>query len=227
MMKFFDLDGVIIDSIKECYEVSKQVFFNNRKFYHNPRDYKRLFFHNRGLVRPAGEYMVLHQTIEEFLNSSTGDFESLFQKKLKSSSKKDLDSFEKDFFIKRLEFQNSDMELWLELNPLTSLGKLLSVKKISDISIITTKNQSASEVLLSHYGIHVDEIFSNNQIKSFGTKGRLISYILDKREIDKALFLDDSAEHLDTVDDKRVDCFFADWGYGKNTNFKVFDMDFL
>ena len=37
-----------------------------------------------------------------------------------------------------------------------------------------------------------------------------------------ALFLDDAVEHLDTIKDRRVKCFFADWGYGENSSYEVY-----
>ena len=47
--------------------------------------------------------------------------------------------------------------------------------------------------------------------------------VLDKFEIKEAVFLDDAIEHLETVNDPRVICLFADWGYGENSNFKICD----
>ena len=76
---------------------------------------------------------------------------------------------------------------------------------------------------MEHYSIPVVDIFSNQDIKMYENKGHLISNVMDDRNLSRAIFLDDSTYHLDTVHDMRVDCYFADWGYGKNTNYPVFN----
>ena len=48
---------------------------------------------------------------------------------------------------------------------------------------------------------------------------------MDQANEKQALFVDDAAEHLDTVDDKRVKCCFADWGYGQNSGYQVFHQE--
>ena len=45
--------------------------------------------------------------------------------------------------------------------------------------------------------------------------------ILDKMNKNNAIFIDDAIEHLETVADRRVDCYFADWGYGENKDYNV------
>ena len=48
-----------------------------------------------------------------------------------------------------------------------------------------------------------------------------------ENQFDKAIFIDDAQEHLDTVFNKNVNCFFADWGYGqKNKKYKLFEKNY-
>ena len=126
-----------------------------------------------------------------------------------------LDRFEFLFFSKRTYYQKTNFLKWVELNPITDFGNYLISRNNEDIYIVTTKNRFATEALLKHYKISVREIFANDEIKTFGTKGKLISNILDRESIDQAYFIDDSISHLETVDDNRIKCFFADWGYGE------------
>ena len=56
MIYFIDLDGVIIDSAKECYLVSKFVYYKNKKFSYDEDKYSKLFYKYRGLVGPAGGF---------------------------------------------------------------------------------------------------------------------------------------------------------------------------
>ena len=80
----------------------------------------------------------------------------------------------------------------------------------------------AAKKILNFYKIRVDKIYSNDEVRDSGTKGKLIKEIMDEMNAIDGMFLDDSVEHLDTVDDDRVKCYFADWGYGVNTNYPLF-----
>ena len=48
MIKFLDFDGVIVNSIDECYVVSKDVYFGYSSFLYNEKEYKALFYKYRG-----------------------------------------------------------------------------------------------------------------------------------------------------------------------------------
>lgn len=51
-----------------------------------------------------------------------------------------------------------------------------------------------------------------------GSKGELLNLILEKSMFQKKVFIDDTTEHLDMVKNENIQCFFADWGNGNNTN---------
>ena len=65
MIFFFDLDGVIIDSAKECYLISKLVYYNDKEFTYEENLYSKLFYKHRGLVGNAGGFQILHTLIEK------------------------------------------------------------------------------------------------------------------------------------------------------------------
>ena len=52
-MTFLDFDGVIIDSIEECYQVSFETYYAYADFAFSRSEYKNLFYKYRGLVGPA------------------------------------------------------------------------------------------------------------------------------------------------------------------------------
>ena len=39
-------------------------------------------------------------------------------------------------------------------------------------------------------------------------KGEIISSIMDEKNLKEAIFIDDSQDHLKSVNDKRVNCFY-------------------
>jgi len=220
---FFDLDGVVIDSIEECYVVSKGLYFEHSEYNYDNDKYKEIFYKHRGLVKPAYEYLVLHKSIEKYLSNTNLNFENIFVSELNNTNEQEKLDFEKNFFCKRSKFIENEPQKWLSMNKLTKFGKKLKSNCYSPFYIITTKNFDATIFLLKHYKICPVEIFTNNDIKKFGSKGSLISKFLDKENISKAFFIDDAVEHLDSVNDERIDCYFAHWGYGKNTNFRIFN----
>ncbi|MDA9729471.1 hypothetical protein N9V06_00630 [SAR86 cluster bacterium] len=223
MIKFIDLDGVIIDSIHECFSISLQAFYGKKNF-KKYEETKNLFFEYRGLVNPAKEYLVLMQSIDNFrkkINQKVS-FRDEFKFLNNKISKEDKLKFEKKFFSLRKEYQKNDIKAWMELNPLTDFGKTLVNKKLENHFIITAKNYDASKIILDFYKIKVSKIFAKDDIEEYGNKGTLISSILDKYGKNKAIFIDDHTDNLDFVCDSRVNCYFANWGYGTNSSYPIY-----
>lgn len=213
-----DLDGVIIDSIEECFQVSKEVYYGFNQFPFDEDLYKNMFFQFRGLVGPACEYLILHQFLNKHYFHNDELIEDNYEKIKNEIDEKTYSEFEYLFFSRRSYYQKTDFIKWVESNPITEFGKNLISRNNKDIFIVTTKNRFATEALLSHYNISVKSIYVNDDIKTFGSKGNLISHLLDQEKAIEAYFIDDSVFHLETVNDNRIKCFFADWGYGKNRN---------
>lgn len=221
------MDGVIIDSIEECYNVSKDAYYKTKPFIYSDAIYKHLFFKYRGYVRPPYEYFCLHDAIEHFINRQFNDLEFVmyFKKCSKKFKHEDKLAFEENFFSIRLDYQRNDFDSWIKMNPLTLFGETLKAKNNLNTIIITTKNMQAAKEILNYYNIGVDKIYSNYEVRYSGNKGKLIKEIMDNANAQDAIFVDDSVEHLDTVDDDRVKCYFADWGYGINSIYPLYKIN--
>ena len=63
-----DLDGVIIDSIEECF-INSMLTYNGINKKNNIE--KILFYKNRGLVGPAFQYYYLMKSIYRYINNRT------------------------------------------------------------------------------------------------------------------------------------------------------------
>jgi phosphoglycolate phosphatase-like HAD superfamily hydrolase len=221
---FLDFDGVIVDSVKECYIVSRDVFFAGSLEGKESSEHERLFYQYRGLVKPAHQYLFLHQAIASYISESSSGVIELFNEKEKTTSLSEIESFETDFFSRR-EFYQRDLEDWLKMNPLTDYGKFLQGKNLNKYYIVTTKNKKSVELLLAHYEIGIEKIYDKEYCKIPGGKGAVISQIMGKNSMDSSFFVDDVVGHLETVKDKRVKCFFASWGYGINKGYPVFNKE--
>jgi hypothetical protein len=156
------MDGVIIDSIEECYSVSKDAYYESKSFIYSEDRYKKIFFKYRGHVRPPYEYFCLHDAIEHFYDKQFDDlqFINFFNNNSKKFQYDDKAAFEETFFTIRLDHQNNDFDSWIKMNPLTSFGETLKSKNNANTYVITTKNMQAAKKILNFYKIGVDKIYS-------------------------------------------------------------------
>lgn len=218
-----DFDGVLVDSIEECFQVARTAFFGFAATPVDEKSIRKLFFKYRGVVRPPYEYLLLFQAIaaagyRDVKDEILGYFVELQQ----SLSTQDRDIFEAVFFQVRAVKQK-DIKAWVMLSPLTKYGKSLRGKELEDTVIVTTKDRYSVEQLLINNNIHVTRIYDRDDYKKFGNKGEIITNFLnDNSQYDSAIFVDDAVEHLDSVNDPRVKCYFADWGYGENSEYEIF-----
>jgi phosphoglycolate phosphatase-like HAD superfamily hydrolase len=222
---FLDVDGVIINSIDECYLISSEVYFKEFKSKSPDPRTKELFYQHRGLVRPVYQYMVLFQAIESVQQGNESNIEQKFIELNQSSQVGDNNRFENLFFDLRKKYQ-ADLASWVRMNPLTLFGQTLKEKNLLNTFFITTKDKVSVEHISRHYSIRVSGIFEKEIYSRLGSKGKIITKFLnDHHNYDSAVFVDDAVEHLDTVDDSRIKCYFADWGYGNNRNYPEYTPD--
>ena len=76
--------------------------------------------------------------------------------------------------------------------------------------------------MLRHFGIRLKNIFDKNDYNKMGSKGDIITNILNRTKYREAIFIDDSIDHLKSVNDSRVKCYLADWGYTINDTNGIF-----
>ena len=66
---FLDFDGVIVDSIEECYIVSFDTYFRNDSFQFDNDEYRKLFDEYRYLVGPVHQFKSLHELIVQLITN--------------------------------------------------------------------------------------------------------------------------------------------------------------
>ena len=215
---FFDFDGVICDSIHECFEVSFNAFYKYNQTVKEKSQIRDLFFEYRGLVGPAWQYYYLH----DVLNNYNDNFENEFMNSISNSNDKTKREFQNEFFKERAQFKKNNFDGWIRLNPLTKLGNSLIGKAANNSYIITTKDKDSVELILNYFNIEMVEIFSKEEFEKFQTKGKIIDFIMNKSSYEKGVFIDDHVGHLDSVDNDKVECYFEERGYGINTSYPVY-----
>ena len=221
-----DFDGVIVDSIKECYKVSLDSYYGINGLTYNKQEYKKLFYKYRYLAGPVYQFMSLHGLLEKIINNNLNESDSIkLFKKIDSEYTPELKKeYEYNFFQNR-QFYKHQMNKWLEMHKLTNFGKVLQqIEDFKDYYIITTKDKDSVKLLCDHFSININNVFSKDDYNSFGSKGKIISNFIDNSKYESAIFVDDSVKHLDSVNDARVKLFFANWGYDINNNkYKIYD----
>tara|TARA_B100001057_G_scaffold80535_1_gene75779 strand:- start:12604 stop:13296 length:693 start_codon:yes stop_codon:yes gene_type:complete len=223
---FLDFDGVIVDSIKECYLVSKDTYFGFINNYKSNKEYEKLFHKYRYLVGPVPQYMVLHRVLDDFCNNKIMEIQiKKHFKKLEKDLSNSIKNHYEYIFFKTRDFYKKDLKKWVELHSLTMFGKTLQNKVLgTNYNILTTKDKKSVELLCDFYNINISNIFSNKEYNLNGSKGKIISDFIDRTQYESAIFIDDSVHHLNTVKDKRVKLYFANWGYDKSPNkYEVYD----
>ncbi len=212
-----DLDGVIIDSIHECFKISITTYYD----YQSPSIIplvEKLFYKYRGMVGPAFEYYYLMCSISQFIKNDQIDLGDYFANLKKMNISKEAINFETQFFANRRKFQEENINEWVSLNPLTHFGEYLKKNYLNNMIIVTTKNTDSAKQIMKHHQIHPQDIYGNDEVKKAGSKGNLLNTILNQSPFEKMIFIDDSVEHLNTVKNKSIQCYFADWGYGEKNN---------
>ena len=127
------------------------------------------------------------------------------------------------FFFKNREKKISqNFNDWIKLNPLTDFGNYIKLNTPKNLIIITTKDRNSAKKILKYYDISYQKMYSNESIKSYGSKGSILNMHMQTFNIKKIYFIDDHVKHLDSVKNEDIKCFFADWGYGLNSNYPVF-----
>jgi phosphoglycolate phosphatase-like HAD superfamily hydrolase len=208
-----DFDGVICDSIKECCNTSYTAF---RTLYANdgfpskiPIDWVKLFYINRGLVRPASDYLRLWKWIVDDTKSTAITLQNLDQI---YCSKAELRDFRTLFLQFRWKSIQEDPKSFVRDNPfyreILEIWKSIPFPKY----IVTTKDEKSTRFLLDNYQFEISGLFT----LSFGPKPNALQDISRIHQIDisHVRFVDDNPEHIKNCSSTGATCGLIGWGYG-------------
>ena len=210
---FLDFDGVICDSLPECYAVSLAAYYGlylKTTVPHHKNDGTETVFRRfRPYIRRGGDYLFIQMAIHQGISlESQSDFDTLV------SDNHDLDDqFHSLFYTARNQLFKTDPERWYALNPLYPTMKELLDRYGKDRSflILSTKEAHFIAEILRHQGIDWDE----NRIYCSGKERKLdfIDRVMDELGGTEGLFIDDQIDHFKGGSRHPVHCLLADWGY--------------
>jgi phosphoglycolate phosphatase-like HAD superfamily hydrolase len=215
---FLDFDGVLFNTVKEAYAIAmistkrsdtiKNIDFSS-EHYQN-------FLKYRYLVSPAWNYKYILELLECKENIN---FEDSYNLLCNKACKSDYIDFENSFFETRQYLKKIDFAKWLKMNepyPFLNTIKEYLIEKNDKFIIVTTKDKETIQKLLKINGINFNKesIYDKNDFEKYNNKANIITVLIDTYNIDNAIFIDDSIEHLEKCKHiKTLELYQANWGY--------------
>lgn len=218
MLLILDFDGVICNSIYECWCTATETYNifvkgrgNSCTIPETDKAVKKLFYQYRFCVRPPGEFLVLLSLIKEYGGVDEKEFT---EKKEKQSL--EIKKFGELFFEIRNKNRKNHLKHWLRLHTpsIDFLGFWEKWGKEKKIYIATNKDLESVMLLFGEWEISIrkEMVFS----KEIGDdKKYLISCILDHEKIqpENVLFVDDHIYTLIEAKPLGLKMGLALWGY--------------
>lgn len=212
-MLFLDFDGVLCNSIDECYVSSWLAFYGKGE---RPTaislSERRLFDSYRPFIRRGADYLLLQHCIRSGIAlRSQADFDA----QLSLAGDGRMEDFDRLFYEQRHGLLDRDRAYWLALNPpfpgiLPALG---AVAASAAAHIISTKRADYIFEIVRSWGLH----WPTERIYCSGVEDKE-SYVresLDRTGMEEGIIIDDQIDHLTRLKDPRVRGYLASWGYVK------------
>ncbi|MEM5868876.1 MAG: NUDIX domain-containing protein [Candidatus Aenigmatarchaeota archaeon] len=215
----FDFDGVIVDSLDECFLVSVRAYNEiggNIKF---SKKAKLLYKRYRPYLRVTEDHVAALKMIEN------GVFDKNYIKNSRTKFKKEKKEFVKKFYEIRREIQKEDIEKWISLHrPFENVVEFIKRnERMANIFISSTKDKNSIIKILKSLNIKIPKTkifsreFSNDKSKHLKAISK-IARIPERRII----FIDDVLENLEMIKRKsNAKLALASWGYVTKENIRI------
>lgn len=213
---FLDFDGVVCDSVPECFLSSYQayhVLLRGEEVSKIPIAEKNLFYAYRPFIRSGEDYILIHDLIRRGFTVTS---QQAFDAEIEKTGKDVLDTYKELFYAAREAVLKTDRDFWLELNRLFEGMKdfLSSVALHPRFYILSTKKPEYIQEILMHHGV----VWETPRIlfADFRTKKEIIESVLPIGKGCEAYFVDDQLDHLLVAGrNSAIKPFLAVWGYVK------------
>ena len=146
---FLDFDGVLCDSVAECYVSSWIGYYEDTGF--RPASVaiadKEHFYSIRPYIRDAEDYLVLHYAVERGIPLHLqADFDALAEK----IGPETLRRYHDQFFVGRTELYENHREYWLSLHPMYPIMQpyLKRFAECGRVHILSTKASRFVSIIL-------------------------------------------------------------------------------
>lgn len=213
MVYALDFDGVICDSIHECFQNSYLAFRSVSSEVDLPMDplnsWKEIFYQYRGLVRPARNFYMLWFLIVNNIEISISTLEF---EKLAAEYENALGYFDESFMsIRKGLIQNNSKNFLLQ-NPLFPAVKDIWNDLPRPLYVVTAKDEAITKMILDHNGLNVEGVFG----KGTGHKYQTLLSLGNSHgvEINRVYFVDDNPQFVKEAQSIGANTALSKWGYG-------------
>ncbi len=202
---FLDFDGVICDSLPECYQTSSLLLPGVPD---KPADesYAQRFRKGRVYIRSGEDYVALHKILREGHDpGSQQEFDAV----LKAMGDDTMRRYKKELYSLRERLLRDDPETWLSWNPLyEGMAEALNlVREDPFVWILSTKKAEFIEAILRHHGV----LWPLERIRYTDGRSKL-AWIQEIAGDSPSMLIDDQIDHLDFTH-PTCSCRLALWGY--------------
>ncbi|MDR1931409.1 MAG: HAD family hydrolase [Spirochaetales bacterium] len=211
---FLDFDGVVCDSIPECFVSSCKAYRElilGETINAVPLRDRNLFYAYRPFIRSGEDYPLIQDMIRRGVSA---DSQEVFDAEIIRAGGEKMNNYGRLFYQAREEFLAQDRGYWLDLNPLFP-GMADILPKVADnenFYILSTKKPPFIREILSHHGINWD--IERVLYPGEKTKKEVIESVAGPGG--EAVFVDDQLDHLLIASaNKNIICRLANWGYVK------------
>ena len=214
---FLDFDGVICDSVDECFLSSWIAYY---QFYleDSPQavslEEKRRFRSLRPFIRSGEDYVLIQDLIAgDHQIKNQAEFDLMVREK----GAELMDHFKELFYRAREEQIKRDRKAWLRLSkPYPGFTKRLkNIVGLSSCFILSSKRPEFIREILLSWDINwpLGRILYPDKREK---RELIMEHLVDLKHtvgIEEAIFVEDQIDHLAKVPDREVRCILAAWGY--------------
>lgn len=209
-----DFDGVICDSVDECFVASWEARFRLRGgaggVPEPPAGHAEAFAHLRPFVRNGEDFLVILEAVERgAVPADQAGFDALAA----TLPPAQLAGFKARFYQARERMLAEDRPRWLRLNrvyPHAREALLAAERGGVPLRILSTKRQPYILEILAANGIALPPGDVHHTTEH---KGPVVRALLSASGCGRAAFVDDQVDYLVGLDDPRIEGYLAAWGY--------------
>lgn len=211
---FLDFDGVLFNSVKEAYLLSRFAYKNINPTEEINTDEYNHFAKLRYMITKSWHFYYIWESISG--NIREEDLPKLINPEYKTQKCID---FDKKYIDCREKLMKENYEFWQNLD--TPYDIFYRIKDIAgkgkqDYIILSNKEKMPIENRLRQYDFDNIKIFANSELKDYKNKAEFISEYIKNNHIEKSFFVDDSIDNLKGCKNiKNLTTLHAGWGYVK------------
>jgi phosphoglycolate phosphatase-like HAD superfamily hydrolase len=221
-----DFDGVICDSIDECFASSWGAYYHlylRRHPVYMPVSLRRDFARLRPLVRGGADFMLIQEMLDRGESASR---QSEFDALARAAGEEKLRLFHDLFYKARGELLETDRQSWLAMNKIYPhvASALSRLPAEAPIYILSTKKPEFIAEVLSAKGIELPRkriLYSGSErklaiVEELGRAGGFAEATFVDDQIDHLLCEEAAHPDIPRKGLPRIRTFLASWGYVKD-----------